>query len=81
MVPATDTRVEHLDRIERRRPAPLALIAEDDGKAPTDGEPAGAMLDWSNPTEVRCLVRLLTGDLEELMCSLLEPPDPEVLPS
>jgi hypothetical protein len=74
MVPATDTAAEYEPRVVRRRPPPLEVLTTERGDPEREEVPAGMALDWSNPAEVRALVRLLTADLEELLCSLLEPP-------
>jgi hypothetical protein len=74
MVPATDSTAEVHHRVERRRQPALEVLTSGGGQADQEEVPAGMALDWSNAAEVRALVRLLTGDLEELLCSLLEPP-------
>jgi hypothetical protein len=76
MVPATDTRAPHDHRIERLRTATAARVADEEDVVAVDrGEtPPPFAVDWSNPAQLRALVRLLTGSLEELMCSVLEPP-------
>lgn len=77
MVPATDTTAEDSHRVGRRPSLEVLVSAEPSLRAEREEVPAGMVLDWSNPEELRAFVRLMTGELEELLCSLLAPPTEE----